>query len=565
MDAPRPGPPGNLLTAILRRPLVIIATTLLAAIVGFAAAGTRAAVYVATAEALLSDPSQGDVLNPGGRVDNVRFLRNEVTRMASAEVAAVAASALGDGTTAEEVRAATEPVALTELDVIRISGTHADPARAAALANAVGEAYQVVLRTNLQERITAAQAELRDQLAEGQGRLSTLNAEIGQIEADTRAAVATDPELVSPVSELERQLATSSRYQALVTERDILLAQQAEIRGRSQELSLDLATARFGVDVFEPAQPPGEPDGPGQAFGAILGGFLGLLLGIAWIAYREQTAGQVDDGRSAEALLGTSMIGAIRRTPFWRTERLPTLDQPGSPEADAYHYLVSVMDFALRDHAARTLMVTSARAGDGKTTVTTNLAAAAASDGREVLVIDADERTYAISDLLGVPPTRSVLELADPAVHVADVCTEIALPEGRRMRLVSLPSRDEASGLLRSSRFEGAMARLIRESGADLILLDAPPFAATSDAAALAAMVDGCLLVVRRGTSTRMLVEMRRQMAVTGLPQLGYVFTFDRQRSLAQRRAYGRYYHGRKSAPRAAGAEGRPAAGGLRR
>lgn len=153
------------------------------------------------------------------------------------------------------------------------------------------------------------------------------------------------------------------------------------------------------------------------------------------------------------------------------------------------------------------LMVTSARAGEGKSFAALNLACSVALQGEhQVLLIDSDSKRNSICQSLGLGDAPGLLDLvADPSVDVADLIlhTEIEhlaiLPVGQE--------RGRSSELLASREMKQLVQRLGRRYSDRLVILDTAPCLSTSDPAALAPIVGQILFVVEAERTQRDEVE----------------------------------------------------------
>jgi len=179
---------------------------------------------------------------------------------------------------------------------------------------------------------------------------------------------------------------------------------------------------------------------------------------------------------------------------------LITLSDPRSPAAEAYRTLRTNLYFSSLDQALETLVVTSAAPGDGKSTTLSNLAVTMAQGDKRAILVDADLRQpslhtyFGISNNLGLT-TMAVDEdaLANPPLVATAVGNLWLLPSG--------PLPPNPAEILGSRRMEEIIANL--KSRADIVLFDAPPIIAVTDAAVLGTKVDGVLLVVRAGKTRR--------------------------------------------------------------
>ena len=179
---------------------------------------------------------------------------------------------------------------------------------------------------------------------------------------------------------------------------------------------------------------------------------------------------------------------------------LVTVTEPRSPSSEAYRSLRTNLEFASLDRPLRTLLVISAGPEQGKSIVLANLAVVMAQAGKRVILVDADLRRPQQHEIFGIDNTHGLT-----TVLYADSTPE-ALPlaetvlTGLRV-LTSGPLAPNPAELLASRRLVDLIAALTAQ--ADLVLFDAPPIIAMTDAAILAGRVDGVLLVVNARETRR--------------------------------------------------------------
>ena len=177
---------------------------------------------------------------------------------------------------------------------------------------------------------------------------------------------------------------------------------------------------------------------------------------------------------------------------------LITHHDPKSPVAEAFRTLRTNLQFSALDRELRTLLVTSAGPGEGKSTVITNLAVAVAQSGKSVILVDADLRKPVIHKRFGLGndvgltnilvhgPAESVLQ--DVGIANLQVVTSGPIPPN--------PAEMLDSGMMEKTR------DFLKEK-ADIVLFDCPPVVAVTDAALLSRKMDGVLLVVQLGSVER--------------------------------------------------------------
>ena len=172
----------------------------------------------------------------------------------------------------------------------------------------------------------------------------------------------------------------------------------------------------------------------------------------------------------------------------------------------------------------RRLIVSSARSGEGKTTVLANLGVAAAQRGRRVLLIDGDLRGARLHELFGLDNRFGVSNLLRDRRH-KDETLETLVRSTRTPNLFVLPAGSVNTAipkLLSSQRWADLLEALEREF--DLILIDTPPGLAVADARQLARAAAGVLLVVRAGrTDAESAEALHRRFVADGATVLGAV------------------------------------------
>jgi len=180
------------------------------------------------------------------------------------------------------------------------------------------------------------------------------------------------------------------------------------------------------------------------------------------------------------------------------TSQLITLTDPQSQVTEAFRTLRTNLIFSSLDRPLTTLLVTSATPEEEKSLTLANLAVSMAQGGRKTILVDCDLRHPRQHEIFGVAAQPGLTEFVlndgtQPALAATGVEGLQLLPAG------ALPPN--AADLLSSRRLDAAIAAL--KSLADVVLFDAPPVLAVSDAALLATRLDGVLLVVSAGQTRR--------------------------------------------------------------
>lgn len=177
---------------------------------------------------------------------------------------------------------------------------------------------------------------------------------------------------------------------------------------------------------------------------------------------------------------------------------LITVRDPRSPAAEAYRTLRTNLQFSSIDRPLRTLLVTSSGPDEGKTTLLANLAVTFAQTERSVIIVDCDLRRPALHTLFDLANTQGLSQVLGGATTALPL--QATAVEGLRI-LTSGPAADRPADLISSRRMDALIEQLSAQ--ADLVIFDAPPIGAVTDAAVLATKVDGVVLAAKAGKTRR--------------------------------------------------------------
>jgi capsular exopolysaccharide synthesis family protein len=263
--------------------------------------------------------------------------------------------------------------------------------------------------------------------------------------------------------------------------------------------------------VIRPATLPSSPSRPKHRLDLVLGALLGLVLGIGVVTIGERFRDPIGGADALEQTLEAPVLGLIPTLPTGRypASKPVTVAEPRSMSAEAFRTLRTNL-LAVSGRSVRTLLVTSALPGEGKTTAATNLAVAIAQIGRDVVLISADLRSPHTTAPFGLDNSRGLGQVLKGEAKLEDVICATPIPH-----LAVLPSGPVAEvldpvELLQSDRMLDVIARC-----ADLgtVVIDGAPLLAVADSVVVATMVDAVLLVVSARRSRRSSVaRARRQL-----------------------------------------------------
>jgi capsular exopolysaccharide synthesis family protein len=272
------------------------------------------------------------------------------------------------------------------------------------------------------------------------------------------------------------------------------------------------------VSVVAAPELPTEPSSPKVPLAVAAGLAVGLLLGAGIAVVRDRLDTSVRSEDDAVAASGSPVLGVVpvdRRT-SGETTSDPVMDE-------AFRILRANLTFATVDRKPRTLMITSALQGEGKSTTAIQLAEALSHGGAKVVLVEGDLRRPRITRYLGLVGGVGLTNVLTDSVKVDEVLQR-AGNSGLKV-LGAGPTPPNPGELLGSAAMSRVLSDLTERF--DLVVIDAPPLLPVADAAALAALCDGVLLCVRWGGTPRHDVE-RSQVILdrARADTLGCVLTF---------------------------------------
>jgi capsular exopolysaccharide synthesis family protein len=187
---------------------------------------------------------------------------------------------------------------------------------------------------------------------------------------------------------------------------------------------------------------------------------------------------------------------------------LALIEEKRSPVAEAYRHLRTSLLLSSAGQPPKTILVTSSQPSEGKTTTAVNTAVMLAQTGAEVLILDCDLRRPRIHAHFGLANTRGVTNYLSGDTNIADIVQEYDKLPNLKI-ITSGPVPPNSAELLGSEE----MRRLITLLSDNFthIIIDSPPAISFTDASILSTMVDGVMLVVHGGRSSRAVVRRAKQ------------------------------------------------------
>jgi len=298
---------------------------------------------------------------------------------------------------------------------------------------------------------------------------------------------------------------------------------------RSKENDVTMAGTPNNIHVVDYAAIPKGPIGPRRMQAVLLALALAIAFGVALALFLEylddtlKTPSDIESGLRLPSLAIIPIAGkpAQRFLPISRALQRTNGNGSGpellinatgpSLQAEAYKHLRTSILLSTAGRAPKSLLVTSSVPAEGKTTTVVNTATVLAQTGAQVLVIDADMRRPRLHHVFGLSNNDGLSGILSSDMTEADVLSKITKFRDTNIYLLSSGAiPPNPAELLGSAQ----MKRLLDMVGEtfNYIVIDSPPIASFTDGVLISSLVDGVLLVVHGGKTSRQVVKRTRQM-----------------------------------------------------
>ncbi|QBQ55981.1 GumC family protein [Nitrosococcus wardiae] len=392
--------------------------------------------------------------------------------------------------------------------------------------------------------------QLREQITKLQGKIDEeVNNVRAAIQSNYEAAVTLENLLAGKVKTAKEEIKDlaqrSIEYQVLKRETDTNRQLYEGLLQRYKEVGVAGGVGLNNISVVDPAKIPLESHKPNIKLNALLAMVLGLFGGIGLAFLFEHLDDTLKQSEEMEQLLGLSALGLIplvpnqnKALPAGESLALVSVEDKRSSFAEAYRSVRTALQFSTPEGAPKSLLVTSAGKGEGKSTTAVSLAIHFAQAGQKVLLVDSDLRNPSLHRVLemdnGVGLTNYLAGEATP-VEISQPTTISNL-----FLITTGPLPPDPAGLLGSAKMMSLLS--MAKEKFDHVILDSPPVLGLADALVLGNLVDGTLFVVSAGDTRRAFAQGAIKRLRTGQTRiLGGVLTkFD---SRSHGYGYGYGYH----------------------
>lgn len=346
--------------------------------------------------------------------------------------------------------------------------------------------------------------------------------------------------------EVQRLPVLARIYTDLDRERTVATESLTRLLGTRETLQVQAAQKDIPWQLITPPSRPAQPkDSPQRNI--ILGALFGLLLGSGIALLLDRSDRRIRRVSDIKKISKLPILGVIpHETNASRQSSMPevlrNLQRDRNPAdfaqenafTEAFRSLYTNLSLLNTDHPIRSLVVSSATPGDGKTTVALQLAQAAAAMGQRVLLVDADLRNPQIAERLEVPSERGLTELVAQSLNPQDVIqrleamvtagggdepmlgrTNLSVLTGGKMPL-------DPTRLLSSQKIQRLNDYF--KAMYDLVIFDSPSLLSYADSSLLATQTNGMLVVAGVGkTDQADLRQMLDTLQTARVPVLGIV------------------------------------------
>jgi tyrosine-protein kinase Etk/Wzc len=300
----------------------------------------------------------------------------------------------------------------------------------------------------------------------------------------------------------EQDLAVSRKMQEMLLE-------------KIKEIDFIGDTPAMTARILEEASIPRKPTSPNVAMNLLLGALAGLAGGVLLALFRIHAQSQVVSASTPDSSLPGSVIAAIPHIVSASAAMDVQLGRDlSSPTAEAFRAMRTAMVSALKKAGGQTILITSPESGEGKSLVSMGLAHSFADFGLNVLLVDADMRRGRLRVAFGIEKREGLSDIVSGRDDV--------VPHHISSHLHFIPcgsKTDRPSELLGRERIKEFFGWAC--SNYDIVLVDAPPLLAVTDASLLAAYATlRCMIIREHKTHIRV-----ANLAADVLGSLGYEIT----------------------------------------
>lgn len=454
---------------------LILISTSIAAAVSYYTTSRQPKIYQASAKLLVGQSLQNPDPNTADIFTSQQLALTYIQIAKTTPVLQGTIDALGLQMSADQLNNLTNASIIQGTQLIQVGVVSSDPAYAQAIANEL--AHQLTLQGPASAQQDQAKRreftqkqvdELQKKIEDGQKTIVDLNSSI-QATASARE-----------IADKQQQILTL----------------QSQITQWQQTYATLLATlaptSPNFLEILEPASLPTYPIAPNLAQSVLLAAAIGFLLAVAGVVLIEFLDDSVKSPDELSQVLKLPTLGSIASIPSVNEQKLIVAQAPHSPIAEAYRILRTNIQFSGVDKPIKSILVTSPGPEEGKSVSAANLAIAMAQAGLRTILVDTDLRLPSQHRLFGL---ANDIGMTSGLIAHTNLDGFLRPTRVENLRLITTgPLPPNPAEILGSERMRGLKAQL--EAEAEFVVFDSPPCLMLTDAAILARLVDGVILVL---------------------------------------------------------------------
>jgi capsular exopolysaccharide synthesis family protein len=305
-----------------------------------------------------------------------------------------------------------------------------------------------------------------------------------------------------------------------------------------EELNVIANAGASNINVIDVALPPEKKFKPSKKVNLLLGTFVGLVLGLLAAFLRESFDQSITSSDMLQQLTGMPILGVVPNVKKYSDKQLAMVvcQQPHTVVAESYRAISANLRLT---QTGKTLLISSAQPGEGKTTTAINFACAHSQMGMKVLLIDADLRKPTIHSKMGLGNTSGLSNYLTGKCSIAEATQQLKNVEGLFVITAGSIAGDPVS-FLSNKRMAQMIELAVKQF--DIVIIDSPPAMGFADSLILASLVDSIILTASEDKMTRNKTNLAlAQINQVNRSILGFVIT-QKETGMLRHKEYMDYY-----------------------
>jgi polysaccharide biosynthesis transport protein len=498
------------LSIIWRRKFYLISTLLVIVGLTLAWLTQQTPTYTSQSQVLVLNPSLSPTQGPIGFIN----METERSLASSQEVASFAQEAIDEGAgRPTNLLAGLSVDIVPETEILVFTVNHPDPDLAQERAGAFADGYVKYRQEQFLRELLQRSQTVQDEIDSTQAELEEVNEDLE----------------LTPEG----------------PDRDVLESRARSLQARLDVLQQSLVPASDQLRVGQVVQPASDPQlNSNFTQRLILAIVMGLALGVGVAFLAERLDDRLRGRQDLERHSTAPVLAVVPKVSDWRSGDEPFIAvdaAPDSPAAEAYRTLRTGVLFAASQSRIKTILITSAEGGEGKSTTAANLGVALARAGKRVILASGDLRRPRLQNFFRL---HNGIGLTNVLAGENDVKDALRMPRGiSNLKILnSGPVPGNPSELLTSPAMQKVIADLAMQ--ADFILIDGAPVLALADSLVLSRLCDAVIFIAHAHKTSRSAVDQARQeLAQVDARLLGSVLNNLDPRKATGYSKYGAYYH----------------------